>query len=152
MKFRAAKLLPHRGVTLFELTVAAGLLAVFVASAAQVVGAFAVGQRAIDRRALAQRAVDNLAEELQVVSLAALEKLLAQRQDLSPEQLAVRRLPTVVADQLPGASLEYSVADEAVPVAAKRVTLSLTWKNRHGRMTRPVRLTCWVFGTKETDR
>ena len=137
-----------RGVTLFELAVALALLVVFVGSAAHVVTTLAVGQRTAERRAYAQRALDNLQEEFSAAGFRRLQELIDE--DAAPEDLAAQLLPDSVRESLPGARLTCQVNEEAEPVSARRVTLSLTWTNLHGQPSRPVRLTAWIFPSEQT--
>lgn len=139
------------GVTLFEVTVAAAMLALFVGSAAHVVGAFAVTERAAERRALAQRAVDNLLEEFMAADAGQLDDRLTSARETSPEQLADASLPESVHDRLPGARLSIEVSDETDPVPAHRVTLRLGWTDPRGRPARPVQLTGWIYPRSESE-
>jgi hypothetical protein len=53
---------------------------------------------------------------------------------------------TKAGDVLPGAAWEVSVEnDPGAPVAAKKVAVRLSWKDKAGNAESPVRLTAWVY-------
>jgi hypothetical protein len=95
-----------------------------------------VERRAADRRLWAVEAASNVLERAAAEPFDAVtaEKVRA----LADEAEAGRVLP--------GAAWEFDVREEpGAPVASKRVTVRLRWKDRSGGWDAPVRLTAWVF-------
>lgn len=134
----------RRGVTMFEVAVAAAILALFLATSVRMMAAIAHSERGAQRRAIAQLALDNLAEELQAMPAEPRDNLLAASAETAPGDLASARLPEDVMRRLPVAELTIAASDETDP-AALRIAFELTWKNRHRGRSRPARLTIWVF-------
>jgi hypothetical protein len=125
----------RRGVTLVEVTVAAGLLAVLLGVSGQFLRVLSSQQRAAERRVVALQAVQAVAE--------ALGNLPAEK--LTTEAARQVAIPEGLAPYLPGGQLAVAVADENDPVAAKRVSIELSWNGPHGQPAGPVRLTTWVY-------
>lgn len=125
----------RRGFTLLELSVAAAMLCALVLIAVQMFRAVTTQQQAAERRALALETVQAVAE--QIGNMRWDELTLGSVESISA--------PASATAHLPGAKLAIGLEEENEPVAAKRITIELTWNNSPGRSARPVRLTSWVF-------
>jgi hypothetical protein len=90
---------------------------------------------AADRRTLALETVQNVAEQVGNIPWA----------ELTPETAGRLTVPEAVKAYLPEAKLAATVTDLQEPVAAKRVTIQLTWNAPNGLTARPVKLTVWSF-------
>lgn len=124
-----------RGITIVEVTAAAAMLAVLLATSAQVMRSLATRQEAAARRAMALQTVEAVLEEF------------SNRpwDELTAASAGQVTLPEVAKTHLPGASVVATVADVTDPVAAKRLAIELQWNSLHGQPARPVRLTTWVY-------
>lgn len=132
---RSSKQGLRRGVTLIEITAAAAMLAVLLASSVQVMRALATQQLAAARRVMALQTVQALTEELANVPW----------DKLTPDAADKLTVPDVVNLYLPAAALSATVAEEQEPVAAKRLSVELRWHAPNGQPTAPLRLTTWVY-------
>lgn len=126
---------PRCGMTLIEITAAAAMLAVLLASSVQVMRALATQQLAAARRVMALQTVQALTEELANVPW----------DKLTPDAANQLTVPDVVNLYLPAAALSATVAEEQEPVAAKRLSVELRWHAPNGQSTAPLRLTTWVY-------
>jgi hypothetical protein len=71
---------------------------------------------------------------------------------LTAENIQRRQLQTAVQQALADAKLTAAVTDEqAGPVAARRIDVSLTWRNSAGVTVEPVTLSAWRFQDKEAQ-
>jgi Tfp pilus assembly protein PilE len=124
-----------RGITIVEITAAAAMLAVLLATSAQVMRSLATRQEAAARRAMALQTVEAVLEEF------------SNRpwDELTPATAGQVTLPEVATMHLPGASVAATVADVTDPVAAKRLAIELQWNSPTGQPARPVQLTTWVY-------
>jgi Tfp pilus assembly protein PilV len=129
-------------MTMFEVAVAAAMLAVFLVSATRVMATLSAQQRAAERHALALQAANNLLEEFSNRSWQALTPQAAD------EWSAKALLET---KDLPGATLSAAVVDQSAPVVAKRVSVSLAWQTPGGRPAAPIRLTAWVYPSGQVE-
>jgi hypothetical protein len=122
------------GITLMEVAASAAMLALLLASSAQMFGTISKHQRAADRQAIALQTVQNAMEEI------------SNRpwDELTPANLRGVGVPDAVARYLPGAELKATVTDEAAPVS-RRITVELTWLAPSGQRSGPMRLTGWAF-------
>jgi hypothetical protein len=121
---------------LLEVAVATVLLMTAMALAAKLVIGVTVERRAAERRLWAVQEVSNLAERL---SGEPYDRLDADR---ARELAAGAKTGSV----LPDAEWAVEVHDAGGNgPAAKRVTVSLRWKDRSGGWTAPVRATSWVY-------
>lgn len=125
----------REGITLIEIVAAVSILAVLLASSVQVTSALSQHQRAAERRALAMETAQALVEQLSNM----------RWNDLVPQAAERLAVPREVRPFLPGAKLEAAVVEERQPVAAKRVSIKLTWTAPGGGPAGPVRLTAWAF-------
>jgi type II secretory pathway pseudopilin PulG len=124
-----------RGITLLEITVAAGILALLVSTSIQMLRVVSTQQRAADRHAVAVQTINALAEQLGNLPW----------NELTPEAAKQVAIPAAVAPHLPGAKLVASVYDEQDGTAAKRVAIELTWNMPSGQPAGPVRIISWSF-------
>ena len=139
---QASKLNPprRRGVTIIEVTVAAAMLGVLLASSAQVMRSLAAQQAAAARRATA----------LQLLQ-AVMEEFANQPWDeLTPEFASQVALPDVANSLLPGATVKATVTGDSNPIAAKRLAVELRWNSPNGQPASPLRLTTWVYAAAST--
>lgn len=123
------------GYAMLEVAAAAAMLGALLFTAVQVFRVVAVQQRSAAREVVALQIVQALAEQVGNMSW----------EELTPEAMAKLALPGIATQNLPDAKLAVEVADETEPVAAKRITIALTWNTAPGRTARPLRLTSWVF-------
>ena len=123
------------GITLLEMTVAAGILAVLISTSVQMIRVVSAQQRAAERRAVAMQTVQALAEQLGNLPW----------DELTPQSTEQITIPAVLAAYLPGAKLAVTLNGETEDIAAKRVAIELTWKAPNGQPAGPVRLTTWSF-------
>jgi prepilin-type N-terminal cleavage/methylation domain-containing protein len=122
------------GFTLLELTVAAALVAVFLASSLQMLRVLTENQRSAERRAIAMQAVQAVAEQVGNLPWDQLTTQTAQQ----------AKIPPALKDRLPGAKLTIVVAEELAPVS-KRIAVELSWSDTKGQLRAPARLTSWAF-------
>ena len=132
----------RRGMSLLEVAVAAALLAVLLSASTQMLRVLSNQQRAAERRVVALQAVQAVAE--QIGNLPA-EQVTA---DMA-RQVAI---PEAARSYLPASRVNLVVAEEAEPVAAKRVSIELSWSGPGGQPAAPVRLTTWVFAEPRPPR
>jgi type II secretory pathway pseudopilin PulG len=125
---------PRCGMTLIEITAAAAMLAVLLASSVQVMRALATQQLSAARRMMALQTVQSLTEELAN----------APWDELTPDAADKLTVPDVVNLYLPSAALSADVVEEQQP-AAKRLSVELRWQAPNGQPSAPLRLTTWVY-------
>lgn len=125
---------PRSGFTLLELSVAAAVLAVLLATALKVMTATSNHARANERRLIALQTVQAVTEQIGNIPW---DRLPTEAANPFP-------LPESTTAQLPGAELKVAVHDETAP-PAKRITVELTWSANDADRAAPVRLTSWVF-------
>jgi type II secretory pathway pseudopilin PulG len=125
----------QRGMTILEITLAAGLLGILMTVSVRMLRVMGDRQRAGERRAAALQTVQAIAEQLENMPW---DDLTASAAD----EIAV---PETMAHHLPGAKLNVTVSEESEPVVAKRATLELRWNGPRGQPAAPVRLTTWAF-------
>jgi hypothetical protein len=99
-------------------------------------------QQATARRALALQTLQGLIEQVGNMPW----------DKLTPEEVQQTELPAAVKPFLQGAKLAVALREEPGPVAAKRVTMELSWNGSKGQPAGPVRLTTWVFPENEWSR
>ena len=124
-----------RGMTLVEISAAVAILAVLLGSTVQVMRVLGLQQRAAVRHTVALETAQALVEELANTPW----------DELTPAAAERLVVPNVVQDYLPGAKLVARITEEATPVAAKRLTVELTWTAPNGQPAAPVRLTAWSY-------
>ena len=120
---------------MLELIVATTLLAAIAAVSMQMLRVAAVQRRANSGRQAALREADNLMERL------------AGRpwDELTEEGVQDIQISEPVRRVLPDVDLEIEVTSEAEQPDAKRIALSLRWRDKSGEMRSPVRLVAWRY-------
>jgi len=120
---------------MLELTVAAAMMAVLLATSVQMLRVISGQQRAAERRALALRAVQAVAEQLEN----------APWDQLTSESAKQASIPHQVETYFPGAKLTATVVEEPIPLTSKRIMIEFTWTGPDGRAVAPARLTAWAY-------
>jgi hypothetical protein len=132
---RCPRHFPRRGMSLLEVTLAAGLLGILMTVSVQMLRVMGDRQRAAERRIAALQTVQSLAEQIGNL----------RWDELTADAATVMEIPVAVARRLPGAQLRVTVREESEPIVAKRVMLELKWNGPRGQPVAPVRLTTWAF-------
>jgi len=127
--------LPPRAFTVLEVTVAAAMLAMLLASAMQMVHVVTVHQRSAVRRIVAIQAVQSISDQIANIPW---DKLTTT----SATQVGI---PKPLEPYLPGAALKITLQDDAAPVNSKRLHVELGWSGPGGQPVAPVRLTTWIY-------
>jgi hypothetical protein len=127
--------------TLLELSAAAAITALMLATSLQMLHAFSVYGRSAERRGYAQQAIAAAAEQVAGMPW----------DELSADAPPAIDVPQPLQKQLPGAKLTVAIAEETAP-PAKRITLALTWSDARGREIKPMWLTTWAFPPALRDR
>ncbi|MSR57204.1 MAG: prepilin-type N-terminal cleavage/methylation domain-containing protein [Planctomycetaceae bacterium] len=132
----AARPVHPSGFTLVELTIAAVLLAVVMATAIPTVAWIVRQRQASARQQAAVLGVGNLMERLAAIPW----------DEISPQRAGQFTLPKSLARQLPDSSLKITVFTDPDEPQAKRLSIVLTWgESSAGTQSAPVRLTAWVY-------
>jgi type II secretory pathway pseudopilin PulG len=124
-----------RGFTLLECVVAAAMLIVVMALAAQLYAWDARERREVWRRQVAQQEAANLMEQLTARPLS----------DLTAESLEVLRMSAESSTWLPNGALQVTATEVTAPAAGRRIELQITWEHASGERAAPVRLVGWAF-------
>jgi hypothetical protein len=122
-------------MSLLEVTMAVGILALLMTVSMQMLRAVGGQQRAAQQRALALQTVQALTEQIGNTPW----------NELTAEAANDITIPTAVRPFLPGAKLAITLSDVPEPVPAKLATVELTWTAPNGRSAGPARLTSWVY-------
>jgi hypothetical protein len=123
-----------RAFTIFELTVAIGLLAVLMMTSVQMLQLLMRQQRAVERKVLALHTVQAVAELVGNI----------RWDELSPAAVEAITIPERVKLHLPGAKLTIALAEEADPVS-KRISIELSLDSSAGQPAGTTQLTTWAF-------
>ncbi len=123
------------GSMLLEIGVSAALLGTLLVIINQSLVALKRQHRLADRRFVAQEVLEN--------QLAAATQL--SYATLTAEKLDALRLSEFATAKLPHAELQAELSQETEPVAAKRITLRLSWQDQPDQTQKPLTLTAWVF-------
>jgi hypothetical protein len=128
----------RRGSLLAEAAMSGVMLMIAMTLTVKVLGWVGAERRSTDRRQWATQEVGNLMERLTSRPFAAVTGDSSKELSLSPQ--AQRMLPE--------ADLKVAVNenDPAGGPGAKRIAISLRWRNRSGEWDAPVRLTSWIYG------
>jgi hypothetical protein len=129
----------RRGGILLELLVAGVLLGTLLVLGAQLLKVAADGRRESDRR---QAALDELANVLERVAA-------RPWTELTESALAQEKLSPETEKQLPGAELKIAVAEQPQQPIAKRLTVSIRWRDRGGEFIKPLSITTWKYKTED---
>jgi len=131
----AKRMLPRRGFTILELSVAMIILGALMTLCVKWVGASGAQQREVRWREAA------LAEAANVM-----ERLAAQKWDeLSPERVAKVAISEETRQRLPDGSLAVQVTQSAGEPVAKEIAVTVRWRPRTGVPDAQVRLVAWRF-------
>jgi hypothetical protein len=117
------------------------LLAIFMATSAQMIHLASRQQRSMERRAAA------------MLYLQAAAELLSNTEwdQLTPENIKQLAIPEQLKAGVPNAKLDCQIADEADP-PAKRINMTLSAGNSNGQQPMSARLTVWAFPQPATTR
>lgn len=127
----------RRGMTILELVIAGALLGTLLIVCLKMLGAVGDWRHVADSRQLALFEVANVMERIASLPW----------DELTPEAAADVRLPDNIRRRLTGAELKIEVSDsppERKP-SSKRITVSIRWRDRAGRMLPPVGITTWRY-------
>jgi type II secretory pathway pseudopilin PulG len=119
-------------MTLLELVAAAALLATILVVCLQLLAATTLQRRAADQRQLALMEVENT-----------LERLTARPWNELTPQTAAGQLSPNLRGRLPGAELKVEVTTSPAEPLAKRIAVSIRWKDHSGQFTKPVTIVTW---------
>jgi prepilin-type N-terminal cleavage/methylation domain-containing protein len=125
----------RRAFTLFEVIIAAAVLAALLTASVQMLRAVSIHQRATEHRAAALQAVQAISDEVANIPW----------NRLTAESAKEVRIPKPLDGYLPGAKISVSLDEEGAPAPAKRLHVDLTWNGPDGQAVAPVRLTSWIF-------
>ena len=125
----------RNGSMLLEVSLAIMLLSVALVAVAQLLAVAARQRHETRWRTVATREVANVTE--QVMTLA--------WRDLTAEPLPAVAMHPATAAMLPDARLTIEVDDVAVPRPAKRIRVSLAYRNTAGLPVEPISLVAWKF-------
>jgi hypothetical protein len=122
---------------LLELAVAGTLLGALLVVSLQLATALAAQRHAADQRQLTTLEIGNVLERVAARPWA----------ELKPEAAAAERLSPTAIQRLPAAELKVEIADSTAKPPAKRIVVSLRWKDGHGQMLPPIRVATWRWKT-----
>lgn len=137
--YKTARRHPRRGFTLIEALAAAAVLMVVTGLVVKTVGWSVVERRAAARRLWAQQEAANIMERVTARPYAELTSDAAEDVELSA---AAGRM-------LPDGQLDVSIEDATGALPARKINVSIHWRNPAGEHVSPVRLTAWVFDRGE---
>src|SRR3982751_5473492 len=112
----------RRAFTLFEVIIAAAILAALLSASVQMLHVLSIHQRATERRAAALQAVQAISDEVANIPW----------YQLTLESAKKVTIPQPINDYLPGAKLSVSLNEEAAPTSSKRLHVDLTWNGADG--------------------
>lgn len=127
------------GFTLFEVLTAGILLGTVFVSIVPTLGWIARQRRETDRRQQALVAAENALEQLTTLSWA----------ELTPERAAQVVSLVSPTDDIADAGWHTEIAVEADALAAKKLSVEISWNDLAGKRSKPVRLTTWVYRSGE---
>jgi type II secretory pathway pseudopilin PulG len=122
----------RRGMTLFELVAAAAVLGALLVVCVQLLAATTQQRRIADQRQLALLEVQNT-----------IERLAARPWNELTPQTAAGKLSPALSRRLPDAELKVEVTASVAEPQAKRIAVSLRWKDYSGQFTKPVTIVTW---------
>jgi hypothetical protein len=132
---RAAASLGRRAFTMIEVAITSLLLIIAMTVTLEVLGWVASERRAVDRRQCAIHEAANI-----------MERLAARPWDeLTTGAVKNVALSDLAKQRLPGAELSVAAEENGEPIASKRLSLRLRWRNRAGGWEAPVRLSAWTY-------
>ena len=131
----------RRGSLVAELAVAMAILSAAIALGLQSAAVYARQQRLLEQHQWAMQEAANLMEPLAASSWDALAPTENQPLELSPQCQTI----------LPGARAVVSIVAEKEPVAGRRITVRLDWREASDHRSEPVRLTAWKYKPREEE-
>jgi Tfp pilus assembly protein PilV len=133
------------GFSLLELVVTGVLLSVVMVSAVPMLAWVGLQRRAADQHQFALHEAANILERL----------TLEDWEHLTPESAEELTLSEQAQSYLPDAELAVTVAETVAEPSdvppSKRLSVELRWRDPAGNMTPPVRLTTWLYRSKEAQ-
>ncbi|MEE8451060.1 MAG: hypothetical protein V3R99_04065 [Thermoguttaceae bacterium] len=123
----------RRAMTLLETIVAAAMLTGIMTVCLQMLSVVAAQHRVTEARQMAIREAANTMERLSAMPW----------DELATETLQSEKLSELATQRLTGAELTIDITESSDPLDAKRIALSIRWKDRAGQFVRPVKLTAW---------
>lgn len=123
----------RRGMFLIELAVAGVLLLAFTMLCAKYFAVTAMQRKALNQRQTALNEAANIMERITA----------GPWDDLTTEGLAKISLSPETKSALPEGELKIDLADEDEKPAAKRITVTIHWRDQAGGWFEPVRLCAW---------
>ena len=124
----------HRhGTNLFEIAVAAALLAALLSTSIKMTLALVGQRRAAERRAVAIETAANVMERISILPW----------DELASESLNQIKLPDELFLTIPSAKLTVDANEQESP-AAKQISVAVSWTNRAGQPAAPVRISAWL--------
>ena len=129
------------GSMLLEVTLAVLLLSVAFVAVAQLLAVAARQRHETRWRAIATREVANVTERVMALPFS----------ETTTELLTDVSMHDSTEALLPDATLEVVVIDATEPRPAKRIRISLAYRNTAGLMVDPIRLVVWKFATGEAE-
>jgi prepilin-type N-terminal cleavage/methylation domain-containing protein len=130
----------RRGMTLLELVVAAALLGTVMVVCLQMLAATTHQRKIAAQRHMALLEVEN-----------AMERLAARPWKELPAHLPPVQLSPSVRGRLQDAELKVEVITSATEPLAKRIAVSLRWKDDSGQFTKPVTIVTWRWKERNVD-
>jgi hypothetical protein len=126
----------RRGSLLAEVAMSCVVLMIGMALTVKLLGYVAVERREAVRRQHAIVEVDNLMEQLTGYPYG----------EVTPELARAVTLSESARQSLPDPELKLDISESPLEVgrSAKRIAISLRWRDRAGEWQRPVRLTSWI--------
>jgi Tfp pilus assembly protein PilE len=126
-----------RGSMLLETAVACVLLAALAGVCLKSFAAAAAQRLAIDQRQIALREASNLMEKITAMPWDEIDK--------TADKTYAESLQKSLPKELDGAEISVEVVPAAGEPAAKRLAVSLRWKDKDNQWVAPVRLTVWRY-------
>ncbi len=128
------------GYGLAEVAMALMLLMAAMTFTVKALGLVAAERKSADRRLYAGLAVSNVLERATSLPFA----------DVSEENVRAIAEAAHAEQALPGANWQVTVvAESSGPLAAKRISLRLSWNQRSENAEAPLRLSAWVFQSSQ---
>lgn len=129
------------GVMLLEVVAGIVLLLAAIGLVVQILAGEAAAQRATQHKLFAIELLSNMMEEQTALPY----------NEVSPQALAELKLPSEAHQLLPGATIKATVDPSDGPIKGKRLTLEITWPDRTGEASQPVRLSAWIYPVSTTE-
>lgn len=125
----------RRGITIVELVAALVLLGVAYSLTVSMLASVALQRRSAEQQQVALQHAANLLERTAARSWA----------DLPTGRLSTPDPPANLTAVLPELDQRVEVTETKQDENAKRVTVTLSWRNRAGQIVAPVQLTTWIY-------